>query len=187
MLWGLAMPDNEGKKSVDLQENMGYTQIYKGKNGGTLHLHKDANPDEIGLLTKKGKIMADYGHKVEIRPYYENNEGIKNPDYNINGKIADLKSPLKATNVKNRIEKDIADAKLQNSKILILELDNPILTKKDLKRAIGGKLTNIEHYKIIEEVWLLGKKNKLYTMTRKDITNKNYLGIIDAIPNIPME
>ncbi len=174
-------------KKVDLPPNMGYTQIYKSKKGGTLHLHKDAKPDEIELLTQKGKILADYGHKVEIRPHYSNNEGIKNPDYNINGKIADLKSPNLAKNIQNRIEKDISDAKIQNAKVIVIELENPNMTKRTLKRAIGGKLTNTGQYKIIEEIWLIGKNNKLYTMNRNDIVSKKYLDIINTIDDLPLE
>ncbi len=166
---------------------MGYNEIYKSQNGGTLHLHKDANKDEIELLTLKGIVLADNGHKVEIRPYVENNEGIKNPDYNINNKLADLKSPNKAKNIQGRIEKDISDAKIQNIKILVIELSNPNMSKRVLKRAIGGKLTNTEQYKVIEEIWLIGNNNKLYTMNRLDIVTKKYLEIINNIDDIPME
>lgn len=158
-----------------------YKQIYTGKNGGSLYLHPDANPDEIPLLTKKGKILADDGHKVQIRPYYENNESIKNPDYNINGKIADLKTIETATNLIKAFNNHFRIATSQESKIVIIDISSKIVTKRDLKRAIGSNLTPNNYFKIIEELWLVDAKNKVHYISREQIKNKSYLGIIDFI------
>lgn len=160
-----------------------YKQIYVGKNGGVLYLHPLAKTDEIPLLTQKGIILADLGHEVRIRPEIF---GEKNPDYIVNGNLADLKSPLSAKKLVHRLQQIIWETNEQLAKIVIIDCENPLITKRDLKRAIGGSLTPENYNQNITDVWLM-IGNEVVKISRDKVVNKKYLKIIDDLKNIKAE
>lgn len=95
----------------------------------------ERDPNNIRALTRENEsavTLANTGYKVEQNP---NVEGLKNPDYKIEGKIADCYAPSTpnarniASYIQDKVEADQADR-------IILNLDDSNVKLNDLKQQL---------------------------------------------------
>lgn len=153
--------------------NKNYTLIYESLNGGKVFVHRTHKEEELEENTFFAKILADKGKIVHLLPY-RYGQGMKNPDAVADGKIMDFKYPKTSKVLHSAIQSHIRFANLQNAEIVMIYLNNPLLTSRDIKRALIGSIRPDWNHSI-QEVWLLFDDLFLLELTRMEIENKSFI------------
>lgn len=167
----------------------GYALIHEGKGGGTLLLNKDADLSSEPRLIPVGKALADMGMEVKILPTIKEFMN-KNPDYKIDGRIADLKGPNKekpgnwSEITKKSLDKAVDQFKVASlhgqAEILIVDFENQKGNSgsvNKITRVLWNALNDPEFKKGIEEVWFFAdtpKGSVLSKITRAQVVKNNY-------------
>lgn len=112
--------------------------LYYSDNKSAMKISALADHREIADNVRTGKILLKNFNdmKLSIRPHFFQ-PGVKNPEYEVNGLIADAKRINKFSGVSDGFNK----AKKQNSKVLILDLHN--IESKGLKIDIAKLASGI--------------------------------------------
>ncbi len=154
-----------------------YSKIYFDENSGgfvVAHLQRSDNDFvENSMIAIK---LAINGEMVELLPLL-NKVFTKYPDAKINGIVADFKFPRISKNLHNAIQYHIQSANTQNAEIVVIYLDNPNLTRRDLVRGLTAATTE-NWNRSIKQIWLLYPDNKLIRVKRAEIRDKSYLSKI---------
>lgn len=178
-LYGKAKSD-ELRKAFELSKlDAPLLTVYKSKTGGEVKVSPFKHDDDyIGNYNSAVK-MANVGYKVEIRPHIDNVDGYTNPEYRVNGIIADRK----AIQGINNMRKVIDDAKKQmynkpfnktpNKYTIVFDLnDVKNLNMTDIEDVLKGKVT-YERGKHIESMIFI-KKDIVIELTRDEIVRRKF-------------
>jgi Contact-dependent growth inhibition CdiA C-terminal domain len=149
-----------------------YLFIYESLTGGCVFLHPSHFKDEIMDNLIYARTLADKGYTVYLLPYI-NEQGIKNPDALINGKIVDFKCPKYSTKLNTAIQNAIKTASKQGVDIVTVFLDNPNLTNRDIKRALIASFQKGWNTSI-EEIWLIFSDFNLVQINREEVENLTF-------------
>ena len=103
----------------------------------------------------------------------QNGKPIKNPDYNIDGKIWELKQP---ESFKNGLLKRIGESRQQNAHGIVLEFTNykDVFNLHEILKRIKGKFKDYvvkhgEEYNPIKTIYILKKDGEIIPITTKEI------------------
>lgn len=150
-----------GKKQLrnqleQLKTDLPYGKVdYKADNGSSINVHLFADDQDLNENFEAAKIVADdiTGTSIKIRPH---SIGFgKNPEYIINGKIADLKLN-RGKNVGSAIKRAIN----QNCTAIVFKIDrNSPLSSKRLVQRINGEIQAKSNQ--LERVIIIDKNNKV--------------------------
>lgn len=142
-----------------------YTKAYKAENGAVVEVSPFAHLDDYKDNFKVAKILADNRISVKIRPHILIDKE-KNPEYEIEGKLADRKAPL-SLNFKNVFRK----ASKQGSKIVVLDLSQNEGDIKNITDKIESMLLKKGAYPNVEKVIIVFKDKKINIVKRKKAIN----------------
>jgi len=151
-----------------------YRKIYFDKTtGGFVVAHKQHAENEFEENSMIAIKLAKNGEAVELLPllheFYT-----KYPDAKINEIIADFKYPQKTKNLHNALQHHIQKANEQGAEIVVIYLNDILVTKRDLARALTASTSDKRNSNICE-IWLLFADNQLIKFNRNEIRNKTYL------------
>ena len=157
------------EKSFELGKiDVPMTVRYTAKNGGRVRVNPftDTRPDELSGNYKVAVALADKkGYNVDLRAHLDGRiiKNEKNPEYLINGKKADRKTP-ESGNYKNVLK----SASAQDCEIVIIDLSK----NKDTIENAEAKLNNIlkqkdVHKNIIEVHIVSADRKTIKTIKRK--------------------
>ena len=171
------------KLSFELSKlNAPFNTTYKAKKGGKIEVSIFTDLQDLPRNYEVAVTMADSLNKtIQLRPHLDTNiaKGYTNPEYNIDGKLADRKS-IKGT---NNLRKVIDEAKLQmydsktneekDSYIIVLDLDGIVdLDLKDLRTQLNRKITP-ERGKNIYSICIC-RNGVAVEITRNEIVARDY-------------
>ncbi len=139
-----------------------YQKVYEAKNGAIVEVSPFAHLDDFKDNLKTAKVLADHRISVKIRPHIIIHKE-KNPEYEIEGKIADRKMQ-KGKNVSSNLR----TAKRQGAKIIVFDVqDSYPYSIADLKRNLRGQI--MEHYKNAFEMIIIIKGNTVEKIQISDL------------------
>ncbi|WP_392419396.1 phage minor head protein [Capnocytophaga canis] len=138
-----------------------YTKIYEAKNGAEIKVSPFADESDLQKNVQTAVVIADeLGVGVNIRADINTNilQGSKNPEYEINGKLADRKEQ-KGKNVSSNLK----SAKNQGCKIVVFDIQKEYpFDIEHLKRNIKGQIKQHYHTDTFEEIIIIDVNKKMY-------------------------
>lgn len=149
----------------------GYELKYESVSGGLVYVHTEQKKDEADFNLKFAIILANLGKLVKVLPY---RHGQKNPDVEVDGQILDFKNPKNSKEPHTAIQNHIRKANQQGAEIVMIILDNPMITIRDIKRALIAAITS-ERNKNIKSVWLMHNDDRLVELSRENILDKSFI------------
>ena len=156
-------------KEMELSKNNApYETAYKSSTTkATVKVNPFADTKDLkGNFQAAVKIADKLGLPVKIRPHLDGMivKNQPNPEYQINGKLGERKSP-QGGNFKNLLKK----AAKQNVEVLVLDLKDSGLNIEQAKTSLNTILKNKKNHPKIKEVILISKdKNDVVMLKRKD-------------------
>lgn len=133
-----------------------------------VHPFADANSLElIGNYRVAIKIAEELNMNVKLRPHVILN-GKKNPEFLINNKIADRKSP-EGNALRNLLRK----ATKQNVEVLVIDLNNSKRTTKEITNELASRFKNKDNFKTIKEVVIVSKDRKTVKHYKREDIKKD--------------
>ncbi len=139
--------------------------------GGLVFVHVFQKIEEAGFNLLYATKLADLGKTVKILEY---KHGQKNPDANVDGKILEFKHPRYSKEPHTAIQNNVRKANEQGAEIVMIILDNPLITTRDIKRALIASICP-ERNKGIKEVWLMYDDDILVELSRSMILDKSFI------------
>lgn len=166
----LLKTDESAKRNAELSKLVAPNEVYYRKNGKKIEvsIFKDDSDFEDNYKSAK-RLVDEYGLNILIRPHL-NGRYVKdkpNPEYLINGKIADRKAPES-----NNYKKTLKKANDQECEIVVFDLSVNGDTIENALKKISTILSKDVH-PFIKEIYIIsnnGKEIKHYK--RKKRTNK---------------
>jgi Contact-dependent growth inhibition CdiA C-terminal domain len=148
-----------------------YELLYTSPNEGLIEIHKTHELQERNENIFFAKILANKGKHIRLLPY-SNEPNKKNPDAEIDGRLADFKRASVPTH--RAIQWLIEKANNQCVEIAVIFLNHPDFTKREIKRALIGALGGTWN-KQIKEVWLINLDLEVLEIKREEIINRSFL------------
>lgn len=164
---------NADRWSNELRENAELQKLKKPKYKKVGDVLVSEYADKSGLVrdTEVAQKIFDM-HKaiVKIRPTLNPMivKGTKNPEYEINGKISDRKSPTKG-NFTSLLKK----AKDQDCENIVFDLERYPYEIGDFLRKLRSNFVNNDSYPLIRDFYIV-KDNKVLFITRKELKKATY-------------
>lgn len=160
--------DHKAKENIEyMKHNMPMEIAYHGKNKKKVYVSPFADPTDLNNNVESAMIIVDsLKVDVSIRAHL-NVQKYKNPEYNINGKISDLKTNFKENNY-NGILRAFESAKDQGCKSIAFDLTNSFknLDIHHLWRKINSGYSSKKGTSF-EEI-IIVYKTKAIRLTRED-------------------
>jgi hypothetical protein len=163
---------NAGKEAIE-----SVAQCYFPDKEGKLQISVMPDMKELTNNIYTGRILAKHNdvETIEIRPHFPNKPGEKrtNPEYMINGMLADAKRMLSP----NGIPDGFAKAKKQGCRIVIIDFDKHLKNKKishyDIAKKISWRGGDFEN-NIIKECYIIHNDNCL-KINKKNYANREWI------------
>ena len=158
--------DSDTKKAFELSKlKAPYTEVYEAKNGAVVKVSPFADESDLDKNLKSAIVIADnLGVSMNIRPHLEI-QNHKNPEYEINSKIADRKETSSYTSVKSNLGK----AKEQGTEIVVFDLsDFKNWEAIGVVRSLKGKILSYNNREWLKEVFFI-YGNKAVSFTIKEL------------------
>ncbi len=143
--------------------------------GKKLLIHKNADPVELEDNKKTGRTLVENfpKMKVVIREHIRKESGPKNPEYEINGMIADGKR-IKST---KGITAGFVTAKEQRCEVVIIDFDKHLLGKEvnriDVARRIGWRRGDFDSG-VIKECYIV-HNGRAIKITKKNFDKREWI------------
>ena len=139
-----------------------YTKVYKAKKGATVQVSPFADQQDFKDNFNIAKKMADSNISVKIRPHIIL-EGYKNPEYEIDKKMGDLKTQ-KGKNVSSNLK----SAKRQGARVVVFDVqDSYPYNLIDFKNTLRGQIK--AHYKDAFDTFIIIKGNDVERIEVKEL------------------
>lgn len=171
-------PAEDAKKIKESFENLklaepDYNLVHKNKKA-TLEVSTWADPNDVSANFTNAKILVDQLKvSMKIRPHSDL-ENITNPEYEIDGKMSDLKNIEKVNGITNGF--DAAKRQMgygQNHYSVVFNLDKVAKIKlDDITKQLNNKF-NAKRGKKIDRVFFI-RNEKAAELTREDILKKDF-------------
>lgn len=152
-------------------------RYFSEESGGYVVAHANADKSDFSENFEVGKVMANNGYRIEILEHLQT-DGIKNPEYRVNGLISDLKTPdpKKYKTLVGGIKggfRSAAKQRLDNAVIHIVDLNEPLV------EIMKGLRNGFTHHKAINFVFVL-KGDKVVRISREHYATN---AIMDELKN----
>jgi Contact-dependent growth inhibition CdiA C-terminal domain len=144
--------------------NENYKIVYQPKNKGEVWVHPHHSSEELVENMGFAIILANKSKIVKLLPYIEG-QFIRNPDAEINGKLADFKRPNKTQHLHNAIQTHIRNANRQGAVIVVLDLRRFNNHQAQIIRGIMNG-TQEGRNRNVKEIWLIMEEERLIEITR---------------------
>ena len=180
----LANTDSNAVRNLELSKlNAPYEQAYKSKKGKKVEVNIYADEKDLEANVNTAIVIADSLRlNVQIRPHLDTNKatGMKNPEYLINGNLADLKSEFKSDNYK-AINSAFKAARGQNLQSIVFDFTQSF-KNLDIVQVNRQILSNINvnrgtQYK--EIIFVYGKK--AVKVSRETIVKKELMQELEKL------
>lgn len=162
--------DEMAKRNQELMKLNAPFQDYITRKGNIVPVSIFAHyvdPEFTDNLIVAGLIRDILKLKILIRPHILL-EKYPNPEYSINGKIADRKSPL-STNLRGVLRK----ATKQNSRIVVIDLKDNDNSISDIIKQLQSNFRFDTNYETIQEVIIVSKDRRVVKhLMRSEIIKK---------------
>jgi hypothetical protein len=158
-------------EKLDTTMEQSYQLIYTSHNGGTIEIHDTHQKGEREENLFFARLLADNSKHVRLLSH-TNEWGIKNPDAEVNGRLADFKRASVPTH--RAVQWLIEKANSQRVEIVIIFLNHPDFTTREIKRALIGALGGTWNRQI-KEVWLINLDMEVLEIKRQEITDRTFL------------
>ena len=175
-------------KEQELQKlNTPYKKIYEGKNKAMVQVSPYADNKDLEKNIATAKIIADeLGKNVNIRPHLDSNiVQIKNPEYEINGLVADRKEASSYTSIKShldKVKKQINGANAQKGSVVFDITNFEDWKSQDITKNLKGKIMSFKNSNWLEEIYFV-HQNKAITFTKEELLT-NYLEVIKKLNSL---
>lgn len=166
---------NTVKKQLQDETGNDYT-IEQTANGGFYAVHNDAQRKDLQTNKEIAALLADLGMKVKILEHVEE-DGVKNPELEINGNIADNKipDPDKYKSVVNPIYNAARSAVNQNATEVVIKLRSNY-NYDDVVAGVASAFRQTE----IKKIYLNFLSESIVTVDRKQYENGDYKDVIKS-------
>ncbi len=151
-----------------------YQLVFTAPNGGTIEVHDEHYTKELAENQFFSVTLALAGKHVKLLPY-SFLPNAKNPDADIDGKVADFKFPYRTQSPHSAIQALIKDASTQKVEIVVLYLGNPLIVQRDVKRALIAALQTGWN-RSIQEVWLIYPDWVVVEIRRSEVDDRSFIG-----------
>ena len=158
-----------------------YSQVYNNKKA-ILEVSTWADPFDLEKNLNAAKVLVDQlSLSVKIKPHSEAIPNRKNPEYEINGKDADLKNVNSVNGITNGIDSAKAQMGAGGSLYsIVFRLDNLKGFKLgDITKQLANKVGK-QRGRQIKSVFFV-KGGKAVELTRKDLVAKDYKKLQDIL------
>ena len=164
--------------------NTPYKKIYEGKNKATVQVSPYADKKDLEKNVATAKIIADeLGKNVNIRPHLDSNiVKVKNPEYEINGLVADRKEASSYTSIKShldKVKKQINGSNSQKGSVVFDITNFEDWKSQDITKNLKGKIMSFKNNNWLEEIYFV-HQNKAITFTKEELL-ANYLEVIKKL------
>jgi SPP1 gp7 family putative phage head morphogenesis protein len=140
-----------------------YNLVHTNKKA-TLKVSTWADPKDLEANLKSAKILVDeLGINVKIRPHSDIH-GVKNPEYSINNKTAELKTPI-GKGYKNILKK----ASEQKCEYVVVNLENNDNNLEEARHLMRNILKQKGVHPTIKNIIIISKDGKAYDYERSKI------------------
>ena len=114
-------------------------------------------------------ILKKAGYIVKIRPHVDGTilTGYSNPEYLIDGKLADRKAP-EGVNLRNILSK----SEKQQCSIVVLDLKKSTATVDEIKNELKSRFRFDTNYPTIKEIILITDENKVIPLNREELKKR---------------
>ena len=172
-------------KEQELQKlSTPYKKIYEGKNKAIVQVSPYADKKDLEKNIATAKIIAnELGKNVNIRPHLDSDiVQIKNPEYEINGLVADRKEASSYTSIKShldKVKKQINGANAQKGSVVFDITNFEDWKSQDITKNLKGKIMSFKNNNWLEEIYFV-HQNKAITFTKEELLT-NYLEVIKKL------
>lgn len=162
---------SETKKAYEYSKLAAAKELaYTAKNGAKIKVSPFADPSDFEENFIDAKRMADQlKYNVDIEAHLDGEiiKNHRNPEYKINGAIADRKAPENA-NTKNLLRK----AQKQGCEIVVLNIGNSKANEQEILKDLQSRFRFDTNFPNIKEVILIDKNGKCKKYNREDFKKK---------------
>lgn len=144
------------------------------KAGKKLLVHPDADRVELQDNIRAGRILAENFRRMNIKiREHVRKEGVKNPEYEINGYLADAKRVQSP----NGITRGFITAKEQGAQIVVIDFDKHLygekVSRKDIAKRISWRHDDFEDG-TIKECYII-HNGKAIRVTKKNYGDRDWI------------
>lgn len=171
-------------RNVELSKlNAAAETIYKSKSGKKLDVNIYADPVDLVDNIASAKIIVDHlNTNVQIRPHLDTNiaKGLKNPEYFINGNVADLKINFKDGNYSG-INRAFDSAKAQKITSVVFDFTKSFkeLDTQQINRYVLSNINTKRGKQYNEIIFIYNKK--AVKVSRETIVKKELLKELEKL------
>ncbi|ATA75237.1 phage minor head protein [Capnocytophaga sp. H2931] len=144
-----------------------YTKIYEAKNGAEIKVSPFADESDLQKNVQTAVVIADeLGVGVNIRPHLDLHKH-KNPEYEINNKLADRKEVSSYTSIKS----NLGNAKKQGNSSIVYDITNfKGWEAGEILRYLKGKIISFNDKKWLKEIFFVNGSKAIY-FTKEQLMN----------------
>ena len=175
--------DHKAKINAELMKyNMPMEIAYHGKHKKKVFVSPFADENDLVSNVETAMVIVDkLKTDVKIRAHIDSNivKGHKNPEYEINGKIADRKEVSSYTSIKSNLE----TAKKQGNHSIVYDVTNFKDWKaNEITKNLKGKIMNFKDKDWLHEIYFVNG-NKAISFTKDELLD-DYISIIKKLESL---
>ena len=175
--------DHKAKINAELMKyNMPMDTAYHGKHKKKVFVSPFADENDLVNNVETAMVIVDkLKTDVKIRAHIDSNivKGHKNPEYEINGKIADRKEVSSYTSIKSNLE----TAKKQGNHSIVYDVTNFKDWKaNEITKNLKGKIMNFKDKDWLHEIYFVNG-NKAISFTKDELLD-DYISIIKKLESL---
>ena len=175
--------DHKAKINAELMKyNMPMDTAYHGKYKKKVFVSPFADENDLVNNVETAMVIVDkLKTDVKIRAHIDSNivKGHKNPEYEINGKIADRKEVSSYTSIKSNLE----TAKKQGNHSIVYDVTNFKDWKaNEITKNLKGKIMNFKDKDWLHEIYFVNG-NKAISFTKDELLD-DYISIIKKLESL---
>ena len=165
-----------------MKYNMPMDTAYHGKHKKKVFVSPFADENDLVNNVETAMVIVDkLKTDVKIRAHIDSNivKGHKNPEYEINGKIADRKEVSSYTSIKSNLE----TAKKQGNHSIVYDVTNFNDWKaNEITKNLKGKIMNFKDKDWLHEIYFVNG-NKAISFTKDELLD-DYISIIKKLESL---
>lgn len=167
------------KREFDQQvTRMGLYYKVQTPDGNIILLHPGVEKNEMRVNVDAAVKLAD-SQKMNVKVRPRQKEG-KQPDFEINGELADLKTLENASNLGGAIQAQIKSAAKQKAHYAILDTTKLNPSKEDIKKGLRAA-TQKDYNQSVREIVIIQNK-QIVLIKREEIDDMSFLGKLSSFP-----
>ncbi|WP_417366867.1 phage minor head protein [Flavobacterium beibuense] len=180
----LAATNKDATRNIELTKlNAPYEQAYKSAKGKKVEVNIYADEKDLESNVETAIVITDsLNLNVQVRPHIDTNKakGLKNPEYFINGNVADLKSDFKANNYKS-INNAFKAAREQGLESIVFDFTTSFkqIDPVQINRWVLSNINDKRGKQFKEVIFVYNRKAII--VKRENIVNKQLLPELEKL------